>query len=163
MRWSPVETDKQRRDRELMELLNELRVALPGVQVLFAFLLVAPFNQRFGSTTDLQQGLYFATLGFTTAACALLIAPSAQHRLLFRRHFERRLLVSANRLATLGLACLALAMIGAVTLVTDFLLDTLATVIAGVLAAALFGTLWYLIPLAARNAPEDAGAVRHDG
>ena len=78
------ETEKERLDRNLEQLLGELRVALPGVQVLFAFLLVVPFNQRFADITSFQQTVYFVTLLCATAACACLIAPTAHHRLEFR-------------------------------------------------------------------------------
>src|SRR6185437_57648 len=78
----PGESEKERVDRELIELLNELRVALPGVQVLFAFLLVVPFQQRFAAVTDFQKTLYFVSLLLAAGACALLVAPSAYHRIL---------------------------------------------------------------------------------
>src|SRR5205085_5422772 len=119
-RGQPGETDKERIDRNLIELLNELRVALPGVQVLFAFLLVVPFQQRFGSVTDFQQTVYFVTLLLAATACALLIAPSAQHRVLFHAQEKRNLVAAANRLAIAGMARLALAMVGVLTLITDY-------------------------------------------
>jgi hypothetical protein len=142
-----METEKERRDRELIELLTELRVALPGVQVLFAFLLVVPFNQRYTEITAGEQALYFVTLGLAAAASVLLIAPSAQHRLLFRRHFEQRLLPVANRLAIAGFACLALAMIGAVSLVGSFLLGWAGGLAAGLILAVLVAVVWYGIAL----------------
>src|SRR2546430_17213617 len=83
------ETELERYDRTLNELLSELRVALPGVQVLFAFLLVAPFNQRFGTISDFERQLYFATLLCTLLASILLIAPTVVHRLQFRRGHKR--------------------------------------------------------------------------
>src|SRR6185436_10994235 len=115
------ETEKERIDRNLGELLQELRVALPGVQVLFAFLLVVPFNQRFPEITTFQRTIYFITLLLATAASACLIAPTAHHRIEFRAEDKRRIVFSATKLAIAGLVLLACAMTGAVTLITDML------------------------------------------
>src|SRR5206468_5900239 len=93
------ETDWERADRNLQELLGELRVALPGVQVLFAFLLVVPFNQRFADVTDFQEKLYFVSLLLTAGASAFLIAPTVHHRLEFRLQDKEYIVVVANRLA----------------------------------------------------------------
>jgi hypothetical protein len=120
---SSGESRKERIDRELMELLNELRVALPGVQFLFAFLLVVPFQQRGAQLTDFQRDVYFATLLAAAVATGLLIAPAAQHRVLFRQHDKEALLRRSNRSAFLGLTVLALAIVGAILLVTDVLFD----------------------------------------
>jgi hypothetical protein len=141
------ETSEQRVDRNLTELLNELRVALPGVQVLFAFLLVVPFNQRFSATTPFQRGTYFATLLLTASATVFLIAPSVHHRLLFRLQEKERIVLIANRLALIGLTMLALAVTGAVLLITDFVLGDLVAGIVAAAIAALFGAIWYAIPL----------------
>jgi hypothetical protein len=141
------ETEKERLDRNLDELLAELRVALPGVQVLFAFLLVVPFNQRFADITSFQRTLYFVTLLLATAASACLIAPTAHHRLEFRAHDKQRIVFGATRLAIAGLALLALAMTGAVMFVTDFLYGTTTVAIVSVLVALLFAFLWYVIPI----------------
>ena len=146
-RGQPGETDKERIDRNLIELLNELRVALPGVQVLFAFLLVVPFQQRFGSVTDFQQTVYFVTLLLAATACALLIAPSAQHRVLFHAQEKRNLVAAANRLAIAGMACLALAMVGVLTLITDYLYGTATTIVGAVIALIFFAGLWYAWPV----------------
>ena len=148
------ESKSERIDRELIELLNELRVALPGVQVLFAFLLAVPFAQGFGTVTSFQRGLFFAVLLCTAVASVLLIAPSAYHRLHFRQHNKEELLLTSNRLAIAGLGFLALAMIGAVVLITDFLYSTTASVIVGVVGAVLFGWFWALLPLTRRRAVE---------
>src|SRR5215213_10628104 len=115
------ESEKERLDRNLGELLQELRVALPGVQVLFAFLLVVPFNQRFADITSFQRTIYFVTLLCATAACACLIAPTAHHRIEFRGKDKERIVMGGNKLAIAGLVLLATAMTGAITLVTDFL------------------------------------------
>jgi hypothetical protein len=141
------ETEKERLDRNLDELLAELRVALPGVQVLFAFLLVVPFNQRFADITSFQRTLYFVTLLLATAASACLIAPTAHHRLEFRAHDKQRIVFGATRLAIAGLALLALAMTGAVMFVTDFLYGTTTVAIVSILVALLFAFLWYVIPI----------------
>src|SRR6059058_4200036 len=91
-----TESRHERVNRELIELLNELRVALPGVQVLFAFLLTVPFTQRFGKTTEIERDIYFVTLILAALSSVLLIAPSSQHRLLFRKRDKERLLLRAN-------------------------------------------------------------------
>jgi hypothetical protein len=141
------ETEKERLDRNLEQLLGELRVALPGVQVLFAFLLVVPFNQRFADITSFQRTVYFVTLLCATAACACLIAPTAHHRLEFREQDKERIVFGGNRLAIVGLTLLATAMTGAITLITDFLYSSTTTAIAAGLVALLFLVLWYAIPL----------------
>jgi hypothetical protein len=143
----PDETEQERLDRNLEQLLGELRVALPGVQVLFAFLLVVPFNQRFADITSFQQTVYFVTLLCATAACACLIAPTAHHRIEFREQDKERIVMGGNRLAIVGLTLLAIAMTGAITLVTDFLYSSKTTTIAAVLVALLFATLWYAVPI----------------
>ena len=144
------ESKDERLDRELIELLNELRVALPGVQVLFAFLLGVPFTQRFAQVTDLQKDVYFVTFLCAAIATALLIAPSAYHRLEWRRGDKEHLLVVSNRLAIAGTAFLALSISGTVFVVTDLLFNkTSAAVLAG-LTAAFFGWFWYAMPLLRR-------------
>ncbi|HMJ94386.1 MAG TPA: DUF6328 family protein [Thermoleophilaceae bacterium] len=141
------ETEKERLDRNLDQLLGELRVALPGVQVLFAFLLVVPFNQRFADITSFQRTIYFVTLLCATAACACLMAPTAHHRIEFRHQDKKRIVFGGNRLAIVGLTLLATAMTGAITLVTDFLYSSTTTTVAAALVALLFALLWYAIPL----------------
>jgi hypothetical protein len=141
------ETEAERVDRNLQEFLGELRVALPGVQVLFAFLLVVPFNQRFPDITDFQKTTYFVTLLFTAAASVCLIAPTAQHRIEFRRQHKEQILLMANRLAVLGLGCLAVAMTGAILLITDLLYGSTTTLIVTLAVGVAFATLWYLVPV----------------
>jgi hypothetical protein len=153
------ETEEERLDRNYVELLNELRVALPGVQVLFAFLLGVPFTQRFTALTSYQEDIYFGTLVCAAAATAFLIAPSAQHRLEFRLQDKRHIVFLANRLAIAGLTFLALAMTGVVLLVTDFIFGTPATTIATAMTALLFAVLWYILPLR-RRLKLQAGAHR---
>ncbi len=141
-----AEDEQSRLDRELIELLNELRVALPGVQVLFAFLLVVPFNNRFERVTDLQEAVYFVALLATLASSALLMAPTAYHRLRFRQRDKERMLRISNRFAIAGLAFLALGMVGGVFLVTDFLFAaSAATVVAAGTGLAL-ALVWFLLP-----------------
>lgn len=144
------ETEEERLDRNLGELLGELRVALPGVQVLFAFLLVVPFNARFATLTSGQRHLYLASLLFAGVASALLIAPAAHHRLTFRLQDKQHLVMTANRLTIAGLACLAIAMTAAIGLVTDVVFDVDTAVAASVAIGLLFLTLWYAMPLRRR-------------
>jgi Family of unknown function (DUF6328) len=147
---SEREGKDERLDRELIELLNELRVALPGVQVLFAFLLGVPFTQRFGRVTELQQDVYFLTFLCAAGATALLIAPSAYHRLEWRRGDKEHLLVVSNALAIAGTSFLALAIAGAVFLVSDILFRTTAAALLTAATAAFFGWFWYAMPLLRR-------------
>jgi Family of unknown function (DUF6328) len=144
----PSEDEKERIDRELIELLNELRVALPGVQVLFAFLLTVPFAQGFASATDFQRDLFFGILTATAISAALLIAPSAWHRLRFRQRDKARIMLASNKMAIAGLGFLALAMIGAVMLIANYVFSDGLTIVSGMVATLLFGSLWYALPLA---------------
>ena len=157
------ETESERLDRNLGELLQELRVALPGVQVLFAFLLAVPFQAHFTEIDGFEKGVYFATLMFTAISAALLIAPSAYHRLTFHYQQKGQLVFLANRFAIAGIAFLALAMTGAIVLITDFLFDSAtATAIAGGSALGLFFVLWGLLPLRQRFSLEQEGLRRED-
>jgi len=146
------ETSKERVDRELIELLNELRVALPGVQVLFAFLLAVPFQQRFGRATSFQRDVYFATLFSALMATALLVAPAAMHRMNFRRHDKRQIVTTASRLAIAGLAVLGLALVLVVLLISDVLFGGPVTVVAPLVATLVLGLLWAVLPLRMRGA-----------
>ena len=145
------ETQRERLDRELEQLLNELRVAMPGVQVLFGFLLTVPFQQRFAQVTDFQRHTYFATLLASAAASALLIAPTAYHRLVFRERDKPKLVLISSKLTIAGLGCLALAMNGAVLLVTDLLFRETTVTVTVALTAALFIGLWFALGLARRT------------
>ena len=154
------ETPAERVDRNFNELLGELRIALPGVQVLFAFLLTVPFAQRFPELTGFQRGLYFAVLLLTALACALLIAPTAYHRLQFRRGRKTEILFFANRPAVRGLGALALAMSGAILLITDLLFGAAAAIPVGAGAVLMFASLWYLVPLRrSRRSSVDGGGL----
>jgi hypothetical protein len=143
----PGEDQRERVNRELIELLQELRVALPGVQVLFAFLLTVPFSQGFASTTDFQRDLFFATLAATAISTALLIAPSAWHRIHFRQKNKEEMLVASNKLTIAGLAFLALAMVGAVMLIADYAFSSTLAVVSGIAAVLVLGAFWAAIPV----------------
>ncbi len=145
------ETPEERADRNLAELLSELRVALPGVQVLFAFLLVVPFNQGFTRMSEFERKLYFGVLLCTALATLLLIAPTIHHRLLFRQRKKEHLVLSSNRLTIAGLGVLALAMTGAVLLITHFLFGGPTAVVTGTVVAVAFAVVWYATPLRRRR------------
>src|SRR6185295_17412644 len=115
------ESKEDRHDRELIELLNELRVALPGVQVLFAFLLIVPFTDRFTQISSVQRTAYFIAFVCTSTATALFIAPSTYHRLRFRQQDKERMLFTANKLTIAGTVLLAISISAVVFLVTDVL------------------------------------------
>jgi Family of unknown function (DUF6328) len=149
------EDRSERVSRELIELLNELRVALPGVQVLFAFLLAVPFAQGFTRVTDFQRALFFVVMALTTLSAALLIAPSAWHRLRFRQRDKERILRASNRMSIAGLGSLALAMTGALMLIADFIYSPTLTIVSGVIAGLAFAVLWYVLPLARPRGDED--------
>jgi hypothetical protein len=149
------EDEWARLDRNFTELLGELRVALPGVQVLFAFLLTVPFAAGFKDVTSFQRGVYLVTLLCAAAASALLIATSAYHRILFRQGDKPHLVFLANRLTIGGLGFLGLAMVGAVLLVTDVLFKGTTTVLATGAAAGFVLFFWFVLPLA-RRAAHDA-------
>ena len=153
------ETEAERLDRNLAELLQELRVALPGVQVLFAFLLAVPFQQNFSQITGFQEKVYFATLLLTAASAVLLISPSAYHRMTFRMQQKDDLIFLANKLAIAGLTFLALAMTGAIMLITDVLFGPVATVITSILALAMFVVFWAALPLQRRGRLRDEGLL----
>jgi hypothetical protein len=144
------ESKQERINRELIELLNELRVALPGVQVLFAFLLAVPFTQRFQRLTDVQEYAFFVALLCTTFGSVLLIAPSAYHRLRFRQHDKERMLYTANRLSIGGTVFLAIAMTSAVYLITDLVFDAPVTLIVTAVTGGTFAWFWYGLPLSRR-------------
>jgi hypothetical protein len=141
------ESEFERLNRELDQLLGELRVAMPGVQVLFAFLLAVPFQQRFAQVTEFQRDVYFVTLLASAAASALFVAPTAYHRVMFRQSDKPRLVSISSKLALGGLACLALAMNGAVLLVTDVLFTRTTAVVTVAATATLFVGLWFVLGL----------------
>ena len=150
----PDETEKERVDRELIELLNEVRVALPGVQVLFAFLLILPFQQAFSKTSEFDRGIYTIALLFSAVAAALFIAPSAYHRLNFRRNVKEEMLFDSNKLIVGGLLCTAIGVAGSVYLVVDVVQGGVAAALATVGTVLVYGILWFALPLRRRGEPE---------
>ena len=144
------EDRQERLNRELIELLNELRVTLPGVQVLFAFLLAVPFTNRFTRLTDLQRDVFFASLVCTMVGTALLIAPSAYHRLRWRQHDKERMLQTSNRLSIAGTVALAGAMTTAMFVITDILYGSTLTALVTAATAGIFAWFWYGLPLMRR-------------
>ena len=141
------EDQKERRNRELIELLNELRVAMPGVQVLFAFLLTVPFSNGFSKMTDLQRNVYFLAFITTTIATILLIAPSTYHRIQFRQGDKEQMLFTSNRLLVSGLALAALSIALAVGLISEFVFGTIPGLVAGLGIGAWLAWFWYGLPL----------------
>jgi Family of unknown function (DUF6328) len=152
----PGESPKQRHDRELIELLNELRVALPGVQVLFAFLLAVPFANGWTHVTDFQKDVFFIAFIATGVSSALLIAPSAYHRLNWRKEDKGEIVEAGNRLTIAGLLALAVAMAAVVLLVTDYIFDKTTAIASTSALGAVIVLLWVALPLSRRlrNEPE---------
>jgi MFS family permease len=144
------ETEEERADRNLSDLLQELRVALPGVQVLFAFLLTVPFTNRFADISGFQQKLYFGVLISVALATVLLVAPTAGHRILFRQQQKEYIVTLSNRLALVGLFLLAVSMCGAIALISDFLFGSTTAIISTVLMAAAFIGFWFTGPIIRR-------------
>jgi ABC-type Fe3+ transport system permease subunit len=151
------ESEEERDDRNLAELLQELRVAGLGVQVLFGFLLSLPFTNKFSSLSHNQRQLYVASLMLAAMSTALLLGPVAYHRLVFRRHQKEHLIRAANVMAILGLAVVGLAISVAVLLVTGYVDHGLPSITITTLMVVLFAGLWFVLPLARRGrAPAEA-------
>lgn len=146
------ETELERYDRNLDEILGELRVALPGVQVLFAFLLVVPFNQRFASVSAFERRVYFGALLCTLLSSILLIAPSLAHRLTFRHGQKPYVVRIANRLMIAGLLVFAVAMCAVVLFITHYLFGQTTAIITAASAGFVFGLVWLALPLSRRRA-----------
>ena len=143
--------EEEKRDRQMLELLNELRVALPGVQILFAFLLTAPFAQGFQRVTDTQKNLFYAALLATAASTICLIAPSATHRLRFHKSDRTFIVESANRYLIAGLVFMGVAIVLAVAMVTDFLYDHWIVWVAPSAVAVALAVTWFIRPLLRRE------------
>ncbi len=161
------ETPLERADRNMEELNGELRVVVTGVQVLFAFLLVVPFDTGFAHVGRFERTVYFVTLMFAALAAACTIAPSAQHRLLFRHDDKPHLVFFSNGVVLAGLGFLALAMCGSLLLVATKLFGAGAGLLATAFGALVFGSLWFAVPLQRRralesNATAPSGSTRHD-
>jgi amino acid transporter len=148
---SDEETQKERLNRELMELLQELRVVIPGVQVLLAFLLTAPFQQRFAQLPGSMRNAFFASIASATLATAFLIAPSAHHRLRWRAGEKERLVRMGNWMAIAGTIFLAAAIVLALYVITDLLFTTQQAIWTAVGTVILFTVLWYVVPLTGRS------------
>ena len=140
---SDEETKAERLDRELTELVQELRVLLPGVQVLFGFLLVVPFSVGFKSVGGAERVLFYVAIAATTVSAVLLIAPSARHRARFRDRDKEAIIVSSNQLTLASTAFLAIAMVSVVVLVGEYLYNWALGVIGGAVTFALVGWFWY--------------------
>src|SRR5215468_648073 len=155
----PGETEAERDDRNLAELLQELRVAGLGVQVIFAFLLTIAFSNRFSALGPGQRTLYVVTLVLATVATALLLGPVAYHRLVFRRHLKRHLVGAANVMAILGLATTGLTVSAAVLLVVSYVVHGAPAAIIGIFVVCLFAGLWFVYPLTRHwdSQPESPG------
>jgi Family of unknown function (DUF6328) len=147
----PGETEAERDDRNLIELLQELRVAGLGVQVLFGFLLSLPFTTRFVQLNHAQRGLYVASLLLAAVSIGLLLAPVAYHRLVFRQHQKEQLVKDANILAILGLAAVGLAISASVLLVVGYVDPGFIATVITVLTLCLFAVLWFVLPLVRRR------------
>jgi hypothetical protein len=147
----PGETEAERDDRNLIELLQELRVAGLGVQVLFGFLLSLPFTSGFAELSHRQRGLYVISVLLAAVSVALLLGPVAYHRLVFRQHRKEQLIKDANVMAILGLASVGLAISASVLLVISYVIRGLAAVVITALVACLFAGLWFGLPWARRT------------
>ncbi len=145
------ETPKERLNRNFNELLQELRVAQAGVQILFGFLLSITFTERYASASDYVRGTHLTTVIFAALAVAFLTAPAAWHRLLFRLGQREEILRAANGFAITGLACLAVAMTGTVMMLGEVIIGGWVSILFGVFAALLFGLLWFASPLRLRQ------------
>ena len=145
------ESQGQRLDRNTIELLNELRVAATGIQVMFAFLLVVPFNKGWAKVDSFERTVYFVTLLIVACAAFLLMAPAIHHRILFRQGQKPFLVRVANDLAIAGMSLLAIGFVGILVLLSDVVVGGAAPTIIGVLAAALVGGLWFVLPIVRRD------------
>jgi hypothetical protein len=144
---SAGETEKERLDRNFQELLQGLRVALPGVQVLFAFLLILPFQEGYDDVTAFQEKVYFGILLCAAIACACLIAPPVRHRILFRQGVKDWILFDSNKVVIVGFTFLAVAISGVILLISDFIYDNTAAVIATAGIGIALAWLWFASPL----------------
>jgi uncharacterized membrane protein YqjE len=147
----PDETESARLNRELNELMQELRVAQNGILIVVGFLLVIPFTQRFANVSDFERIIYYLTFLTAGAAAVVIVAPVSYHRVVFRRRDKQALVTRGNLMAMIGLALLAIAILGVLVLVTDFLFNTMLAAVVSVLYVAIVSTLWYLLPMQSRR------------
>ncbi len=151
------ESRRQQLNRELLELLNELRVALAGVTVLFAFLLTLPFTSRFEKLDELQQNTLIFAFFAAASAVITLVMPTAFHRIRWRHGDKEALLRTSNRMALVGLVCLSVALTSVVLLFTElFFTEGVAIAITAIVGLVIAG-LWFVLPLArwARDGLDD--------
>ena len=148
------EDRKERVNRELIELLNELRIALPGVQVLFAFLLVLPFQQGFAEISDADRGVYIVALIASALAAALLIAPSMYHRLNFRRQVKEQMLFDSNKLAVSGILLTGVGVACSIFLIVDVVIGETPAIVATAVTSVVYALVWLALPLARRGERE---------
>jgi hypothetical protein len=139
--------EQERQDRQMIELLNELRIALPGVQILFGFLLTVPFAQGFRRINSFEKALFYATLLCTTVSTICLIAPSATHRLRFHQRDRAYVIETAHKYTIAGLCFLAVAIILALVMITDVLYNGAAIFAFPAGIAALLAAIWFVRPL----------------
>ncbi|WP_174536544.1 DUF6328 family protein [Micromonospora chalcea] len=149
------ESEKQRWQRNFADLLQELRVAQTGVQILFAFLLTLPFSAGFDRTTEFQRDVYILALLTAAASAAMIISPVAFHRALFRQGRKPELVRFAHRMATGGLFFMLIAMVSSVLLVSDFVLDRPIAFLLSALTGLWFLTFWAILPFSRRNWGDD--------
>ena len=145
------ESETERLDRNTVELLNELRVASVGIQVLFAFLLIVPFNIGFRRVSTFDRYVYFVTLLCIASAAVLLIAPSIHHRLLFRRHQKAYLVRVGTQLTIAAMVFLTVGLTGILVLISDVLFGAATAIVVGGLGAVLVSALWFAVPLRRRR------------
>ena len=153
-RWDRMarhETEMERLDRNWSSLLQELRVAQTGVQLLTGFLMTLPFQQRFTTLDDQSQTVYLATVAFSVASAILLIAPVGMHRILFRQRRMSLIVAAAHRCAFYGLLLLGIALTGVTELIFGTVAGQVAGWVAGGIGLAGFCTFWVLVPLAMQN------------
>jgi len=149
-RGQQEETPKERADRELIELLNELRVVLPGVTVLLGFLLAVPFARGWTQVTEFQRDVFVVAFLASAVAVALLAAPSSYHRLRFRQGNKERMVRIGNRLAIAGIAAAAVSLLAVVVLVMDYVVSRGAAIAAAAALFAVIAVLWYGLALLGR-------------
>lgn len=148
------ESEHERLNRNLDQLLEELRLVLPGVQVLLAFLLTAPFSTRFADLDRLHRAIYLAALVAATAATVCLMAPTMRHRLTFRRGQKEEIVLESNRLALVGITLVAVAVTLVLALVADFIYSGPVAVAVTATAVVLYVAIWYVPGLLARRRHE---------
>jgi hypothetical protein len=146
------ESDAEKLDRNTIELLNEIRVASGGIQFMFGFLLIVPFDSAFRRISTFERTVYFIALICVAISCVLLMAPSIHHRILFRHHEKRFLISVANRMAITGMVFLGVGFTGILIVLSDFVLGGVAPLLVGAGAVATIGGLWFVLPLGRREA-----------